>query len=639
MTQTAASSPAPARYAGLDGMRAIAVALVVVYHLFPASWVKGGFIGVDVFFVISGFLITSLLLRPSARVGTTAGLIEFWRRRARRLLPALALLLTVCATAGWLIGGDVLVGLGPQVLGATTFSYNWVSIAEGGGYFAAGTPELFRNLWSLAVEEQFYVLWPLLLPLVLLVRSAWGRAAIALAAAGASAAWMAALIGPGSEPTRAYFGTDSHAFGILIGVALAFLVARMPRRSWMERDETRLGLLVVGISALVGLAVLGAMPPTGTTTTFPGALLAASGLSAVAIFVAVWPGSWFGRGLDNRVMAWFGDRSYGIYLWHWPVLVLLVAELQGTTPDAGVPVSTGLLALAVTLVVSAASYRWLERPIRRLGFRASLRLLGDRLTGTPATRFAALVIVVTGALAVTGTTVAVASAPRETSAEQAILAGQAALEAQAETPTATPDPSPPPATLAPTSPTPAPTPVTGGEITAIGDSVMLAAAPALVQHFPGIAVDAAVSRSMWAAPEMLDALAASGQLRPYVIVALGTNGPVDVETLSEMATIVGTDRHLVLVNSFAPRDWIPGVNAELASFAATHPRVSLADWSSTIAPRVDLLAGDQIHPGTGGGELYAQTMDASLAEIERQSFNDRMRAQRIENGLLEVMPH
>jgi len=182
------TSPAAPRYAGLDGLRAVAVLLVVVYHLFPAWFLHSGFVGVDVFFVISGFLITSLLLRERAASGRIA-LRAFWTRRARRLLPALALVVTVSSSAAWLVGGDVLVDLGRQVLGAATFSYNWVAIADGASYFSGAEPELFRNLWSLAVEEQFYVLWPLLLPVLLVVRRRWLRLTVALALAAASALW------------------------------------------------------------------------------------------------------------------------------------------------------------------------------------------------------------------------------------------------------------------------------------------------------------------------------------------------------------------------------------------------------------------------------------------------------------------
>src|SRR5688572_28395480 len=149
MTSTAPAVRPAARFAGLDGLRAIAVILVVLYHLFPPAVLPGGFIGVDVFFVISGFLITSLLLREHDATGRIR-LGSFWVRRARRLLPALAAVVAVCSTLAWLVGGDVLVRIGTQIAGVATFSYNWLSIAAGGGYFAAATPELFRNFWSLA---------------------------------------------------------------------------------------------------------------------------------------------------------------------------------------------------------------------------------------------------------------------------------------------------------------------------------------------------------------------------------------------------------------------------------------------------------------------------------------------------------
>ncbi|MFV0432746.1 MAG: acyltransferase family protein, partial [Leucobacter sp.] len=151
--------------------------LVVVYHLFPQGIVPTGFIGVDIFFVISGFLITTLLLRQRRATGTVRRR-TFWVRRARRLVPALVTVLAACATAAWMIGGDVLVQLGMQVLGATTFSYNWLAIVQGSTYFDATAPELFRNVWSLAVEEQFYLVWPVLLPLVLLLPSRWLRPAL-----------------------------------------------------------------------------------------------------------------------------------------------------------------------------------------------------------------------------------------------------------------------------------------------------------------------------------------------------------------------------------------------------------------------------------------------------------------------------
>lgn len=605
----------PTRFAGLDGLRAIAVTLVVVYHLFPGSPLLGGFVGVDVFFVISGFLITSLLLRPSrlGRLGSPRRLVDFWRRRARRLLPALAVVVTVCATVAWLLGGDLLVGMGRQVLGAATFSYNWLAVADGTDYFAATAPELFRNFWSLAVEEQFYVVWPLLLPLVLLIPGRWTRVALMLVAAGGSAWWMARLVA-GGEVTRAYFGTDAHAFGILIGIALAFAVANMPDRAWMRSRATQVGSLLAGATGVAAIVVAACIPETPDAATFPGTLLLATFGSVLAVFAGVWPGSWFGRGMDTAPLKWVGDRSYGIYLWHWPVLVLVLVGTQGFGPEAGVPMWAGVLALAISVGAAAVSYRFVELPFRRYGFRHALRALGRRVAGGPVSRFAGITALSVAAVAIGGTAAAVVNAPHTTTAVAAINRGAEALD---DTKTPSPTPSPEPTADAITIPE-------GSEITAVGDSVMLASAPSLLKEFPGIAVDAEVSRSIWAGPEILDGLKANGQLRENIVVGLGTNGPVDWETLEEMSQIAGADRNLILVNAHAPRDWIPGVNADLESFADSHRHVWVADWSGAITSHEDLLAGDGIHPGEAGGDVFAASVGSALERIEK----DRIRAEK-----------
>lgn len=674
MTSTAPSLLPAARFAGLDGMRAIAVGLVVVYHLFPPALLPGGFVGVDVFFVISGFLITSLLLRERTAIGRIA-LGRFWQRRVRRLLPALAVVVAVCSTLAWIVGGDVLVSLDAQVLGAATFSYNWLSIAAGGGYFSATAPELFRNFWSLAVEEQFYVLWPLLFPLFLLLPRAWMRTAAAFALATASAVWMGVVVAGGDDPTRAYFGTDTHAFGLLLGVGLAFLLqplwrpaaARVPsvdgvlaapagagkgprwrivlppsaprpaatRPGWVDAPAARHITGGLGVLALVWLVALTMLPPGDSAATFPGMLLVASLLSAVAITAGVWPGSWFGRALDVRALRWVGDRSYGIYLWHWPLLVLAMAALHGTGSTASVPPLTGLAVLAATLAAAAVSYRFIETPVRRRRLRASMGTLLARLRGGPRGRMRALGFALAGLLMLAGTGAALAAAPDQSSAEAAVAAGRAALEAAKDDP---------PAPLAPRpgsdadsdAASSAPDEVPGDQISAVGDSVMLASAGGLVERLPGIEVDAEVSRPMRAGPGILDSLDASGRLRPYVVVALGTNGPIDPATLGQLASTVGPQRGLVLVNAYAPRDWIPGVNAELQAFADARSNVVVADWSGAIAPHEDLLAGDRIHPGSAGGQIFADTVAQAvdeLADERRERAADYTRAAEEQLGL------
>jgi peptidoglycan/LPS O-acetylase OafA/YrhL len=211
------------RLPGIDGLRAIAVLVVIAFHLTPGP-LLGGYLGVDLFFVISGFLITGLLLRERAEHGRIR-LREFWVRRARRLLPALVMLLLTCSSAAFFVGGDVLVRLWSQLIGALTFSSNWVLIATGSSYFDDSAPELFRNLWSLAVEEQFYLAWPFVVLLVALVPRRWVRASVLAAVAIASALAMALLYVPGTDATRVYYGTDTHSFGLAIGASLAVLAA------------------------------------------------------------------------------------------------------------------------------------------------------------------------------------------------------------------------------------------------------------------------------------------------------------------------------------------------------------------------------------------------------------------------------
>ncbi|MEQ1738212.1 MAG: acyltransferase, partial [Rhodoglobus sp.] len=272
---------------------------VLAYHLFPSAAI-GGYLGVDVFFVISGFLITTLLIGEHAKAGGIS-VPRFWLRRARRLLPALALVVLAGGTAAAFIGGDVLVRLGSQVVGAATFSSNWVYIAQGSSYFDEATPELFRTFWSLAVEEQFYLVWPGLLLLLLLLRWQWARVAVVVLAAAASAVAMAVLFTPPGDPTRVYYGTDTHSFGLAIGAALALLMsARMPGRP-LTRALAPLGALAVGV-----LVVLVLVMPADDPFVTRGGLALAALLTAVA-FALGWH-------------LWVGDAHLNAaeegYLWY-----------------------------------------------------------------------------------------------------------------------------------------------------------------------------------------------------------------------------------------------------------------------------------------------------------------------------------
>ena len=626
----APAAPSSNRFTGLDGLRAIAVVLVMVYHLFPGM-LLGGFIGVDVFFVISGFLITSLLVRER-QVRGRISLGRFWIRRARRLVPALVTVVAVCTTIALVLGGDLLVGIGKQVLGAATFSYNWIQIAAGSDYFTTDTPELFRNFWSLAVEEQFYIVWPFLLVVLMAVRWTWLRVVVVTAAAAGSAWWMLQLSLGGADVTRMYYGTDSHAFGLLIGAALAFALARpSPGTGRPHIARSRVLRVVppaIGLLALAGVLILSGTLHEGDEATFRGGLALVSLLMVVVIWGAVQARSFLGRILDNAPMRYIGERSYGLYLWHWPLLVLTFAwmPIEGLPTPADYTVS-GIIAALLTLLAAVLSYRFIEQPIRRNGFRATLRVAVGHLRRGPARAMGTAVAGLAAIALVATTTIAVAAAPTQTSAQDAIQRGEQALASGGDStlPPASPSPTPVPTSTDGTTPDPTPSPAptlpTGSEITAIGDSVMLAAAPELQTLFPGIYIDATVSRSMFAAPDLLRTLDASGQLRQTIVIGLGTNGPIRDATLSEIYEIAGPDRFVVFVNAYAPRSWIDGVNATLDNSVATHENAAVADWYDAVSPLADqVLAGDKIHPGAKGGRLYAQTI--------LSSFKDLIRAQR-----------
>ena len=427
----------------LDGLRGVAVAAVVAYHL-GARWLPGGYLGVDVFFVLSGFLITSLLVTPSG--AAPPSLAGFWGRRARRLLPALLVLLAVLAVAqaaGLL--ASTASALRADALASLAYVANWHQLVAGRSYFARlAAPSPLQHTWSLGIEEQFYVLWPLLLLALRRVRPPNAAAAAATAGASLSAGWAAWLAVHGASLDRVYYGTDTRAFELLAGAALALGVAARPDPGWRGR-----GLLhgAGGAGAVVlGVLLVRASP---STRLFEGTLVIA--VIAVAAVIA---DTRLGRPgplsalLSLAPLRLLGRISYAVYLWHWPVVVELTPARTGVA-GAGLQV----LRLAVTGLLAAASTFLLEERLRRgrLGTWPRLARLG----------LAPLAVVAVGALVVS-TTLPPAAAAAGPATEGAAVAGAGGMEG--EPPLATPL---------------AGTPASPLRVTLVGDSVMRDEGPAL----------------------------------------------------------------------------------------------------------------------------------------------------------------
>jgi len=685
----------PRRAPGLDGVRALAVLAVVGFHE-GASELTGGFLGVDVFFVLSGFLITDLLVTQYDRLGRL-DLRGFWTRRARRLLPAQAVMLAVVTAAATVIEPDQGASLRLALLAAVTYTSNWYQILHHVSYFASlglfKAPPPLDHLWSLAIEEQFYLIWPLLLWLLLfLLNGRRARITATLILAAASALAMALEYSPG-DPSLVYYGTDTHASALLIGAALALALPLATLASPPTAQVRRLD--TAGVVGLVVLAWAAGHFTGDDRAVYPGGLLLAA-LGAAGLVAAAASSGVIAAITSLPPLRWVGIRSYGIYLWHWPVIAL-----AGALTGPG-PTSPWLWAIedAVTVGLAWVSWRFVETPILRDGFWATCKrwraLLGEGLRPSaprtfpgarvlprdrvaphggraasggaarpPDTRRRRLpVVVAAGALAAVavagyGLAWPASAAPagllrqvaqgQQVSAASQTSPGSRTIPASQTSPRSrtipasqtspasrvSAGPTVPRAHTSPTraaglgpSTTPAPVlacragerapKVSGRQVTAVGDSVMVASAAALQAALPGIYINAQVGRSMVAGMAVIQSLAESGELRHYVVVGLGTNGPVSAAQIQQLRGLIGPRRDLILVNTFGPMPWESEVNSVLAAAARDSAQVSVADWHRAIAANTGLLWPDGIHPQPSGAVLYARVVLAALqADLPR----------------------
>ena len=652
---------------GLDGLRALAVVAVLLYHAGLAS-VPGGFLGVEVFFVISGYLITALLVTEWRRRGRI-DLAAFWMRRARRLLPALYLVVVATlAYAVVFLPGEV-AGLRGDALSAFGYVTNWYLIFGNESYFEAmGRPSLLRHLWSLAVEEQFYLLWP---PVVAVGISLGARRwrlrrlmFVSLAVAGASALLMVALYTPEIDPSRIYYGTDTRASGLLFGAALAFvwrpgerssteactrLARRGPRSAGRFRRRwgwLRPALLdALGLVALGGLVAFCLRLDEFQPSLYRGGFAAVGLTTAALVAVVAHPQTRVGSLLLGwRPLRWVGERSYGIYLWHWPVFMV-------TRPGLDVPLDGArllALRLAVTVLLAHLSYRYVEQPVRHgaLGraWRDIRRAEAPRRRGlglrwaTVATPALALCVVV-------GVAVWRAEAP----APPAYLATQEIHTATEPAPAreSSAQNAPPPEAKnpqnAPSAPALKKEPAKGeeksgtasdaadkqdskdgqdergadgavkedgavaatGPVSAIGDSVMLGSAGPFQRQVDVSAMDAEVGMQVPYAIDVLRSRGAAGQLGDTVVVHLGNNGVFTRGQFEEMMRVLEDVDRVIFVNVRVARAWETPNNRVIAAGVARHPNAELVDWYSASAGRPEFFVSDGVHLQPPGQRLYA----------------------------------
>ena len=675
---------------GLDGLRALAVIGVLLYHA-GVHWMPGGLLGVDLFFVISGFLITSLLITELQRTGGIA-LAAFYARRARRLLPALATVLGFVLVALALFERGDLVRFRGDVAASLAYVTNWWFIVQHRSYFvASGRPSPFQHLWSLAVEEQFYILWPLLL-LALWRRltrakslaGARGRTAArslarigcyAFGAATLSAGWMAYIavrqnLPYGADTSRVYYGTDTHASALLLGVAAAAFLAASYGPIWQRRPRlaARMAFDVAGVGGLIAVSLAMLRANEFSPGLYRGGFFLFAAAAAVGVTAVSRPGGLLESVLGSSAGRWVGTRSYGLYLWHWPVFVY-------TRPQLDVPLmGTGnvVLRLALTVALAEASYRFVERPIRALGFRpwlqqwahlrrpglrtvtnrswrravgtwtmvagfligsAAVPLLGYGMYQLKAQSAQGRPLVSTSAGShphatshhkVTGATtpeatvspVAIATPITEPEATpDAAVVSDPVTETVTETVTATVTATVTPTVTATATPPPPPPPALpdGHTITAIGDSVMLGAVSTLNQALPGATVNAVEGRQASGAFTLLNGLIDQGHLGPNLVLHIGTNGTIDPRALDSLLAKV-PDRHVIVLNLHVPRPWQDLNNAILTAAVRNHPNVRLLDWNAAASAHPEWLYNDGIHLRPAGAAAYRDLILSALRQ-------------------------
>lgn len=609
---------------GLDGLRALAVLAVLGYHGGIVG-LPGGFLGVEVFLVISGYLITALLVAERNATGRL-NLKDFFIRRARRLLPAVGLLLVVVSAVSVVFLPDEVAGLRGDVLSALFYVQNWHQIFADQSYFAAvARPPLLRHLWSLAVEEQFYLVWPIVFAVGIRVLGRRSLLVGVVAGAVASAVWMAVLFSPLVDPTRVYYGTDTRASGLLLGVALA-----MVWPPWRLRTNVTIGgralLDGIGVAALLGLVGLMATLGEFSTVLYRGGFFVTGVLSVVVIAVLVHPAARLGTVLGIAPLRWIGLRSYGIYLWHWPVFMLTRPGLDVAWPGWVVVV----VRLGLTLGIAELSFRFVEMPVRRgaLG-RGWVRLKAARSTADIAERNRVLVggsvamagLLVLGAVMVradepgpppwfvatsggSGPAVdasgALAFLPSPLAG--AILDRQAAQQGAQQAADQAADQAAGPTTT--TMP-----PLVAGRVTLVGDSVMLGAIDQLGATLPGeVITDAAVSRQVADGLSLLRLWRDIGYLGDTVVVNLGNNGVFTDQQFDEMMEILDGVPNVVVVNTRNTFAWQEGVNATLARGAARYPNVELVDWHAASGPNGVWFWNDGMHLRPEGAQAYADLL-------------------------------
>ncbi|UHA74689.1 acyltransferase family protein [Paenibacillus sp. 481] len=621
---------------GIDGLRALAVLAVIAYHM-NLDWANGGFLGVGIFFTLSGYLITDLLLEEKRR-NDDINLKTFYIRRSRRLLPALLSVLLV--TVAWLTVMDPsrLPSLHKEIWSTFLYANNWVLILSEVSYFDSfGPPSPFTHLWSLAVEGQFYLIWPLLLIIALRydMRRGW-LFAWTLVAAAVSAIAMAVMYEPGTDPSRIYYGTDTRVFALLIGAALAIICPRQ-RLSGQAGPKTRQIIDMIGSIGFIIIIYMLFHISEYDSVVYRGGLVLLAAATAMLMAALAHPASRLNKLFGWKPLQWIGVRSYSLYLWHYPV-IMLSSPVVDTN---GFNAVRAIAQLVVSLALAALSWRYIEEPIRRgaVGTRWT-RLKSKEWTwhtwhtitwrqwAASACMVVLLVLFGLG-MGYEGKASSIQSASSSLDSSS-VETGNTSSSHKQGVEGLQPKP------ILPKKPKPTSKPDDKSRekeskahgsieadndwsVTVIGDSVMVDVAPYLQKLLPGAFVDAQIGRQMWTLPDTLTKLQKNGELGEYIIIALGTNGVFNQKQLEAQMNSLQDVKHIILVNTRMPERWESEVNDKLVEVAQAYPNVTLFDWYAASQNQDAYFEPDGTHLRPQGARAYASKLAAMVRSLAKAS--------------------
>jgi len=623
---------------GLDGLRALAVLAVIAYHL-NLPWAPGGLLGVCIFFVLSGYLITDILVNQW-QTGGGINLKQFWLGRARRLLPALFVMLA--GVIVWLSVYDPgrLSSLWNDVVAAVFYYSNWLLIFHQISYFASFGPlSPLGHLWSLAVEEQFYLFWPLLLWLGLRFIPRRSRLiTLIMALAVTSAVAMAVIYQPGLDPSRVYYGTDTRAFALLTGAVLAMV---WPSRKLSAEISPRSRRFLDAIGTVALLAVLYMIWQSNQyqTSLYYGGLFLFSIIAAVLVAVLAHPASTLGKVFGMQPLRWLGVCSYGIYLWHYPVIVLTSPAVN----TGGLDIVLAIEQFLLTILLAAVSWYFIEAPIRHGQWKKHRESFVGAIKNRPqllgaqgrATLTSILIILFVFASVISGCSL-ISHARQLSSTPNTAVTTQQGNKTEKAGKTESADKAQSTNKTEQTtqmnknqanqgdedqnkSGTETDQPAenkneafTGNGMTAIGDSVMVEIGPALQKLYPGIVVDGKIGRQMYQAPQVIKDLDAQGKLGQTVIIELGANGAFTEKQFADILELLGADRQIVLVNTRVPRQWESVVNLLLGQAAENNKNIKLVDWYSASSGHNEYFYNDGVHLKEAGVQAYAALVAGAL---------------------------